>query len=146
MTDTFAAGKESHLSPRFRQQDSRTQDQKHQPHDGKERDDAFLSEPPTSLRKVLKHPVVAQADHKQVRHVLRRDHRTVRSRRGPVVLVRTAISTFGDALPAQPKDVGQQEKENEKSIFFGDTVETYGARIESPQRRRNQSDFNSEEL
>jgi hypothetical protein len=111
VTDALPARKQTHLLPRLRQQNRRTQNQKRDPHDGEEHEQPFLTEAPASFRDVLKYPVVTDADCEKMRQILRRDHRAIRSSSGPVILVRILIRTLSDALSTQPKHVCEHEEE-----------------------------------
>src|SRR5687767_7614187 len=99
MTDTFPAGEQTHLAPRLGQQNRRTQDQKDDSHDRENDQQSFLTEPPASLRKLLKHPVVTPTDRKKMRHVLRSHHRAITRRSRPIVSIWTFIRAFRDPLP-----------------------------------------------
>ena len=65
----------------------------------------------------------------------------------PVIFFRAAVGlAFGDALTAQPENVGQQKEEQQKSVFFRDSIKPDRGRIKGPKRRGYQSYFCAEQF
>ena len=123
MAETFIIGKAENRTPCSRQEDWRIKEEKRDADERKENQEAFLFQAPTRLWNRLEGVVIGQADDQHLGHVFRRDHCAKRYRCRPIQKFRLALVAFGDALAAQPKNVGQQEKEDQESIFFRDAIE-----------------------
>ena len=88
---------------------------------------------------------IRQTDKQQMNEIFRREHRA-ESDGGQQNVFRKIFAAFADGLPANPENICQQKKEKQKTVFFGDAVKSYRARIKRPQARRRSARLTSRKI